>query len=96
MQSNSFCLSSEEIHLDSNKCDAACAAFRLFSVVHIICNDWAFAALRRDGAAVTWGQDGSGGDSSAVSDQLKNVTLVSAAYGAFAAITGNASVVCWP
>ena len=41
----------------------------------------AFAAILRDGSVVTWGQ-GSGGDSSSVQDQLKNVQQIRASSGA--------------
>ena len=38
----------------------------------------AFAAILGDGSVVTWGHAGSGGDSSAVQDQLKNVQQIHA------------------
>ena len=54
-----------------------------------------FAAILGDGCVVTWGGiAGSGGDSSSVQDQLKNVQQIQTAYfGAFAAILGDGSVV---
>ena len=47
------------------------------------------------GRIVTWGHASSGGDSSAVQDQLRNVQHVYAASYAFAAIVADGSVVTW-
>ena len=44
---------------------------------------------------MTWGDALSGGDSSAVRDQLKGVLQIQATYGAFAAILEDGSVVTW-
>ena len=55
----------------------------------------AFAAILGDGSVVTWGHKESGGDSSAVRDQLKNVQQIQAKKDAFAAILGDGSVVTW-
>ena len=44
---------------------------------------------------MTRGHAGSGGDSSAVQDQLKNVQQIQACKDAFAAILGHGSVVTW-
>ena len=44
---------------------------------------------------MTWGRASSGGDSSAVQDQLKNVQQIQASDGAFAAILGDGCVVTW-
>ena len=55
----------------------------------------AFAAILGDGSVVTWGDADSGGGSSAVRDQLKNVRQIQATEGAFAAILGDGSVVSW-
>ena len=52
-----------------------------------------FAAILGDGSVVTWGVADSGGDSSAVQDQLKNVQQIQAAARAFAAILRDGSVV---
>ena len=41
----------------------------------------AFAAILSDGSVVTWGRDYSGGDSSAVRDQLKNVQQIQTQLG---------------
>ena len=42
---------------------------------------------------MTWGRSVSGGDSSAVQDQLTNVQQIQATHRAFAAILGDGSVV---
>jgi alpha-tubulin suppressor-like RCC1 family protein len=55
----------------------------------------AFAAILEDGSVVTWGVPQSGGDSSAVQDQLKGVQQIQASVGAFAAILEDGSVVTW-
>ena len=52
-----------------------------------------FAAILGDGSVVTWGCESSGGDSSSVQDQLKNVQQIQASDAAFAAILGDGSVV---
>ena len=44
---------------------------------------------------VTWGNGCTGGDSSVVQSQLKNVQQIQASRGAFAAILGDGSVVTW-
>ena len=48
-----------------------------------------------DSAVVTWGNAGSGGNSSAVRDQLKGVHQIQANDFAFAAILEDRSVVTW-
>ena len=55
----------------------------------------AFAAILGDGSVVTWGDADSGGDSSAVQDQLRDVQQIQASHTAFAAILGDGSVVTW-
>ena len=44
---------------------------------------------------MTWGNPGSGGDSSEVQDQLKGVQQIQSTYRAFAAILADGSVVTW-
>ena len=44
---------------------------------------------------MTWGDRNSGGDSSEVQDQLRNVKQIQATWGAFAAILADGSVVTW-
>ena len=51
---------------------------QLKGVQQIQATDHAFAAIRGDGSVVTWGFAGTGGDSSAVQDQLSNVKHVQA------------------
>ena len=55
----------------------------------------AFAAILADGSVVTWGSPDSGGDCSAVQDQLMNVQQIPATESAFAAILADGSVVAW-
>ena len=56
----------------------------------------AFAAIRADGSAISWGDPSCGGDSLAVQDQLRNVLHIQATSdGAFAAIKEDGSVVTW-
>ena len=55
----------------------------------------AFAAILADTSVATWGDNGWGGDSSAVQDQLNTVKQIEAGYTAFAAILGDGSVVTW-
>jgi hypothetical protein len=76
-------------------------------VVQIFSNNGAFAALRADGSVVTWGDSYSGGDSSAVASKLDGTVRVmqvfsnfsdymdGVAYGAFAALRVDGSVVTW-
>ena len=52
-----------------------------------------FAAILADGSVVTWGDPSSGGDSTAVQDQLRNVRQIQATVGAFNAILADGSVV---
>lgn len=54
-----------------------------------------FAAILADGSVVTWGNPFSGGDSSAIQDQLWNVQQIQSTRLAFAAILANGSVVTW-
>ncbi|OLP91273.1 hypothetical protein AK812_SmicGene27044 [Symbiodinium microadriaticum] len=63
--------------------------------VQVQASGFAFAAILGDGSVVTWGDAATGGDSSAVQDQLKNVQQIQASRGAFAAILADGSVVTW-
>ena len=47
------------------------------------------------GSVITWGDNKTGGDSSAAQDQLKNVQQIQATSAAFAAILGDGSVITW-
>ena len=49
---------------------------QLKTVQQIQGNDDAFAAILADGSVVSWGVAGSGGDSSAVQHELKNVQQI--------------------
>eukprot|EP00439_Symbiodinium_sp_Y106_P015313 s157_g2.t1 len=65
------------------------------SRVQIQASGGAFAALLDDGSLVTWGDAQTGGDSSAVQDQLKNLQQIQSSGRAFAAILDDGSVVTW-
>lgn len=59
-------------------------------------NHYAFAVLKSDGSVITWGDAGSGGDSSSVSAALSNdVEKIYSTFGAFAALKSDGSVVTW-
>ncbi|OLQ12887.1 hypothetical protein AK812_SmicGene3149 [Symbiodinium microadriaticum] len=68
---------------------------QLTDVVQIASTDYAFAAIRKDGSVVTWGDYDYGGDSSAVKDQLQKVRSISSTSEAFAAILEDGTVVAW-
>ncbi len=55
----------------------------------------AFAALRKDGKVVTWGNSVDGGDSSSVADELHDVVAIYSAFDAFAALRKDGTVVTW-
>ncbi|CAK9037635.1 unnamed protein product [Durusdinium trenchii] len=67
------------------------------------CRQWmmeAFAAIKRDGTVVCWGDPARGGDCCQVQQALQQVRCIQAATGAFAAICGGdgergGRVVCW-
>ena len=46
---------------------------QLKHVRQVVASDGAFAAIRRDGSVVTWGNPGQGSDSKAVQEELRNV-----------------------
>lgn len=62
-------------------------------VVKLFATNGAFAALKGDGTVVTWGQNGFGGNSSAVT--LTNVSTIVSSAMAFAALKNDGSVVVW-
>ena len=64
-------------------------------VQQIQATSFAFAALRRDGTVVTWGDRGTGGDSNSVEGQLRDVQQIHGSAKAFAAILGDGSLVAW-
>jgi alpha-tubulin suppressor-like RCC1 family protein len=61
----------------------------------LFANDQAFVALKSDGTVVSWGDAEKGGDSSAVSADLKNVLTITGNQYAFAALRSDGSVVSW-
>ncbi|CAL1148976.1 unnamed protein product, partial [Cladocopium goreaui] len=69
-------------------------AEQLVDVVSI--TDGAFAALTANGACVTWGSFGAGGDCREVAEQLRSgVTSISSTASAFAALKDTGAVVTW-
>jgi alpha-tubulin suppressor-like RCC1 family protein len=61
-------------------------------------NSGAFAVIKADGSVVTWGANGYGGNSSAVTTQLNGTIDVTQIYSggyAFAALRSDGSVVTW-
>eukprot|EP00435_Cladocopium_sp_Y103_P061321 s228_g23.t1 len=58
-------------------------------------NGYAFATRLVDGSVVSWGEQISGGDNSAVRHQLRNVQKIYSTYTAFAALLSNGSAVTW-
>ncbi|CAJ1421205.1 unnamed protein product [Effrenium voratum] len=74
---------------------AAAAELGRGSVVELCASSGAFAALKADGSVVTWGNPKAGGDSSAVQEQLKQVTQIARCLLAFAAVLADGRVVCW-
>ena len=56
---------------------------------------WRLLQSWSDGSVVTWGDARSGGDSTAVQGQLRDVQQIQASDGAFAAIRSDGSVVTW-
>lgn len=65
------------------------------TVQRICATHYSFAAILADGSVITWGHQASGGDSSAVQNQLSNVKGIWATKRAFAAVLLDGSVVTW-
>jgi alpha-tubulin suppressor-like RCC1 family protein len=55
----------------------------------------AFAALKKDGSVVTWGDSRYGGNSGSVQSNLVNVKKIYSTWGAFAALKLNGQVETW-
>ena len=64
-------------------------------VSDVFSNAFAFAALLKDGTVICWGSPSSGGDASAVSNDLVDVQRIVGNRNAFAAITDGGRVVSW-
>jgi Ca2+-binding RTX toxin-like protein len=64
-------------------------------VIQIVSSREAFSALRADGTVVSWGNDGSGGDSTAVTSQLHDIKEIFSTASAFAALRTDGSVITW-
>ena len=65
------------------------------SPVQVCHTESAFAAILGDASVVTSGHSKSGGESSAVQNQLKNLQQIQGTGGAFAAILADGHVVTW-
>ena len=68
---------------------------RLVDVDSIAATSAAFAAVRRAGDVVTWGDVRAGGDCSAVQAELREVKGVASTDSAFAALLRNGSMITW-
>ena len=55
----------------------------------------AFAAVKKDGTLLSWGNKSFGGDSSGVKSQLKNIVYIKSTDSAFSVIKEDGSVVAW-
>lgn len=60
--------------------DSKAVENELHDIVKIYSNDFAFAALRKDGKVITWGASDVGGDSSKVADKLNNIKTIIPSY----------------
>lgn len=68
------------------------------AAIQIVANQGAFAAIKKDGSVFTWGDVGSGSDSSKVISELNGsspVVRLVAAKGAFAALRKDGKVIAW-
>ena len=55
-----------------------------------------FAAIKKlDGSVVTWGDPSSGGNSTAVKENLQNIKKIYSTDSAFAALNDNNGIVTW-
>lgn len=66
------------------------------AIVSIVSYGKAFAALRKDGSVITWGDSSHGGDTADLSAELSSNVKTLTAEGRFAAIRTDGSVVLWP
>ena len=74
---------------------AAVAALKSGRVKDVFSNDFTFAALMSDGSVVPWGSPSSGGNTSDVESELKNVVDIVGNRNAYAARTKKGSIVSW-
>ena len=74
---------------------AAVAALKSGRVKDVFSNDFTFAALMTDGSVVPWGSPSSGGNTSDVESELKNVVDIVGNRNAYAARTKKGSIVSW-
>ena len=64
-------------------------------VQDIVINEGAWAALRKDGTVVVWGDETYGGMAKSVQEDLQNVIKIYATRSAFAALKRDGTVVTW-
>ncbi len=57
--------------------------------------DQAFAAVRKDGTLLSWGNKEYGGDSSSVAEELHDIVSIKATGSAFSVIRKDGSVIAW-
>eukprot|EP00439_Symbiodinium_sp_Y106_P009580 s517_g1.t1 len=69
---------------------------QLKGVVSVQTTTGAFAAIRADGAVVTWGNPDAGGDSTDVQEQLTQVVQIQSSEMGFAALRADGQVIAWP
>lgn len=55
----------------------------------------AFAAIKKDGTVISWGNELNGGDASSIQGELTHVVSIAATNTAFAAVKQDGSVVTW-
>ena len=65
------------------------------NIVAIYANDTAFAAVKDNGAVVTWGTSYQGGNSSSISSLLVNVEEIIPSYNGFTALRKDGMTVSW-
>ncbi|WP_421180062.1 Ig-like domain-containing protein [Aeromonas enteropelogenes] len=75
--------------------DTAVVQAELYDIESIQGNYYSFAAIRKDGQVITWGDSLYGGDSSLVQSELKNVISLSSTGSSFAALRDDGSVIMW-
>ena len=86
-------VSSECIHIENYD-----LSNKNYGITSIVSTDRAFSAIRSDGSVITWGDAGSGGDSSSVSAALDgtiDVISIVSTISSFAAIRSDGSVITW-
>ncbi|MCY4044955.1 MAG: hypothetical protein OXE99_07730 [Cellvibrionales bacterium] len=68
---------------------------QLVNVESISSTHYAFAALKRNGSVITWGDADKGGDATSVQSQLSNISQIVGTREAFAALNEEGKVILW-